>query len=62
MHALAGWDIRGAAHRLWRGERELRRLTAGKDAGSQAAIQALLYHAKQFDKQYGPKTIQDVTP
>lgn len=60
--APAGWDIRGPAHRVWRGEREVRALAAGKDAGSQAAIQSLVYHAHKFDEEYGRKTLSDVTP
>ena len=52
-----GWDIRGAAHLLWRGERDPERLAGGKDPGTSRAIRRLLFHARKFDDQRGKKVI-----
>lgn len=50
-----GWDVRGAAHRIWRGERDAEALLAGKDSGSANAIKAILFHATANDRKYGGK-------
>lgn len=50
-----GWNVRGAAQRVWNGERSFEALAKGKDAGSAAAIQALLFHAIRNDAQYGSR-------
>lgn len=52
-----GWDIRGPVGRIWRGERALVELVRGKDSGSREAIKVVLYHAMQYDKEHGPKTL-----
>lgn len=45
-----GWDVRGPVARIWKGERSLQSLVDGKDPGTKAAIQSLLYHTKQYEK------------
>jgi hypothetical protein len=51
------WDIRGPLAKLWAGERSEGVLTRGKEGGSKAAVQALLFHAKLLDIEYGKKTM-----
>lgn len=54
---MAGWDLRGAALSIWSGERKASRLTRGKDPGSSAAIQSLLFHALKYDTAHGKKVM-----
>jgi hypothetical protein len=51
----AGFDVRGAVHRIWRGERSLKALQAGKDQGSRLVVQAIVAFALIMDKKYGGK-------
>lgn len=56
--SAAGWDIRGPVRRIWIGERSLAVLTEGKDAGSREAIKTILFHAVQYDRKHGRKTLR----
>lgn len=51
----AGFNVRGAVHRVWQGERSLRALQAGMDLGSQLVMQAIVAFALINDRQYGGK-------
>ena len=53
----AGWDVRGAVRKIWAGERRLAAVQQDKDAGSRAAIKAILFHAVQHDNNFGKKTL-----
>lgn len=44
---------------IWRGERDAKKLAKGKDAGSSAAVQSLIFHAKNFDDAHGTKVYRD---
>ena len=44
---------------IWRGERDAKKLTKGKDAGSAAAVQSLIFHAKKYDDTHGKKVHRD---
>ncbi|KDD74372.1 hypothetical protein H632_c1362p0 [Helicosporidium sp. ATCC 50920] len=50
------WDIRGAVHRLWAGERKVEVLTRGKGAHTAAIIEIMLKNTQENDAKYGYKT------
>ena len=49
--------MRGAVRKIWAGERRLAAVQQDKDAGSRAAIKAILFHAVQHDNNFGKKTL-----
>lgn len=51
----AGWDVRGAVHKIWAGARDYKALRVGVDPGSCDAIKAVLEHTRRYDEQYGHK-------
>ncbi|PRW58250.1 T-cell activation mitochondrial [Chlorella sorokiniana] len=51
-----GYDVRGAARRIWQGQRDLQLLTIGKDVGTALAIKQILFHATVYDRKMGKQT------
>ena len=53
----AGYDLRGAVHKIWMGERRLAALQQNTDAGTREVIKAILFHATKYDNSHGHKRI-----
>ena len=53
----AGYDLRGAVHKIWMGERRLSALQQNTDAGTREVIKAILFHATKYDNSHGHKRI-----